>query len=166
MTDTLALLSPLRNTFKWDRRFSRRQLRLYGAADIRVPQDPRFPNRTKVQTFLDAWSSLLDPPCCNFEPLRAFLDRNSEIELENPMRRAVLSTLALLDDRRDPAGLKPAVAGQPAESNGQTRNWETEAYSDYPTEGEDIWREALDERALYNRLSELVSISAWADECY
>jgi hypothetical protein len=157
MTDPLGLLSPLRNTFKWDRRFTRRQLRLYGAADVRVYDTP-FPNRNKVQTFLGAWLSLLDPPCCNFEPLREFLERNSEIELENPTSVAVLSTLALIDDRRDPAGLKPAVVNQPAESNGQTRDWESEAYSSDPTEGENIWRGALNERELYNRLVESVSI--------
>ena len=157
MTDTLALLSPLRNTFRWDRRFSRRQLGLYAAADIRVPHDPSFPNRTKVESFLNAWSSLLDPPCCNYEPLRKFLNSEREADLENPMLMVGLSTLALLDDRRDPAGMKPAVPGQPAESNGQSRNWETEEYSSYPPDGDDMWRGALDERALYNRLSELVS---------
>ena len=75
-----------------------------------------------------------------------------------------LSTLALLDDRRDPAGMKPAVPGQPAESNGQSRNWETEEYSSYPPDGDDMWRGALDERALYNRLSELVSADLRGNE--
>lgn len=144
MTDTLALLSPLRNTFRWDRRFSQRQLGLYDAADIRVPPRAKFPNRTKVERFLHAWPSLLDPPCCNYEPLREFLTRNknSEAELEDPRRWAELKTLALLDDRRDP---------------GQTRDWESEEYSVHPTEGEDKWRKALNERALYKRLSKLVS---------
>jgi hypothetical protein len=159
MTDTLALLSPLRNTFRWDRRFSQRQLGLYDAADIRVPPQAKFPNRTKVERFLHAWPSLLDPPCCSYEPLREFLTRNknSEAELEDPRRWAELKTLALLDDRRDPAGLRPTSPGQPIESDGQTRDWESEEYSVHPTEGEDKWRKALNERALYKRLSKLVS---------
>lgn len=160
MTDTLALLFPLRNTFRWDRRFARRQLHFYGAADYRGPPS----NRTRVQKFLDAWPGLLDPPCCNFEPLRKFLDMNHELELEHPTRGVVLSTLALIDDRRDPAGLKPAVVGQPAESNGQTRDWESEAYLDVATEGENIWREPYDEMQLYGRLAESVSDGICIDD--
>lgn len=160
MTDALALLSPLRNTFRWDRRFSRRQLGLYAAADDRVPPEI---GQTKVERFLNAWPSLLDPPCCNYEPLRRFLNKNknSEAELGNPRLRASLSTLALIDDRRDLAGLKPTLPGQPAESDGQTRDWESKEYSENPTEGEDKWREALNERELFGRLSELVSPGPW-----
>jgi len=144
------------NSFTWNRHFSTRQPLSYKAEDIRIQLSS--PD-TAASVFLKVRAGVLDPPCLNFKQLERFLGEASLTDLNSQPPSFRLSRLALLDDRRDPIGLDPAPTGQTAMSNGQMRNWESEQYTRRPPPGENIYREVLDEKSLYDKLSQKVCIA-------
>lgn len=160
MTSPRPLPLPVfRNAFRWDRRFCVRRPNAYGSEDTRVPT---MGNETAVTAFLSVWSSVLDPPDppnFSYELLASFLNQANIEDLTDLTRQPTLSTLALIDDRRDPAGLREGPPGQPGESNGQTRNWESDQYARWPPVGENVFRQAGDERQLHQRLVQDVILS-------
>ncbi|KEF59571.1 uncharacterized protein A1O9_04416 [Exophiala aquamarina CBS 119918] len=133
----------------WDPHFSERQTISYAAEDIRLEPDP---SETITASFLNVWSGHLNPPDLSFRALGEFLDKGDIRDLRDTTRPARLTRLALVDDRRDPCGLDESQ--YPPTSNGQTRSWTSEQYTRWPTPGLDRYRAALDERALYDKLSE------------
>ena len=163
-----SLFPILRNSPTWDEHFTVRQVQFYHAENKRVEDLDPFPaEKPRLKAFLAALTTALDPPECNFVRLTAFLNEADERDLEIPTHAAALRQVALLDDRRDPFGLRPRVQGHPLESNGEKRQWDADTYYREPTPGENIWRNALDERALYRRLAENVSestLTCWKRE--
>lgn len=91
--------------FIWDERFLVRQLPNYAAEDTRVIV---IPPEDLVTTFLKARESHLRPPCFNFEALSTFLTGASLHDLAGPANSVQPLRLALVDDRRDPAGIEDA----------------------------------------------------------
>jgi len=158
MTSARPLPLPVfRDAFQWDRRFCVRRPNSYRSEDTRVPA---MENETAVTAFLSVWSSVLDPPNFNYELLASFLNQANVEDLNDLTRNPTLSTLALIDDRRDPAGLREGPPGQPGESNGQTRNWESDQYARWPPVGENVFQQAGDERQLHQRLVQDVILSS------
>jgi len=160
MNSTQPMLLPVfRNAFQWDRRFCVRRPHAYASEDTRVPATG---NETGVTAFLSVWSSVLDPPNFSYELLTSFLNQANVEDLNDLTRHPTLSPLALIDDRRDPAGLREGAPGQPGESNGQTRNWESDQYARWPPVGESVFRQAGNERQLYQRLVQDVILSSFS----
>lgn len=145
----------LLDSFTWARKFSTRQPLSYKAEDNRITYSS--PDAAAA-SFLKIWIGVLDPPCLNFKQLESFLTGASLASLISQSPSFRVSRLALLDDRRDTVGLDPTPQGQRLVANGQTRNWESEHYMRWPPRGEDIYREVLDEKALYQRLAQNVCI--------
>lgn len=133
----------------WDSHFSVRQTISYAAEDIRPEPDP---SETITASFLNVWLGHLNPSDLSFRALGEFLDQGNIRDLRDRTRPAQLTRLALVDDRRDPCGLDESQS--PPTSNGQTRSWTSEQYTRWPTPGLNRYRAALDERELYDKLSE------------
>jgi len=139
----------------WDREFCVRQTISYSAEDSRLQPEA---GETFTESFLGFWSSSFDPPSLNFKALASFLKLGNLEDLKDRTRPATLTRLVLIDDRRDPCGLDEGQPGQAPQSNGQTRSWTSDQYARWPTSGSNKYRAALDERGLYDKLCEAVSI--------
>jgi hypothetical protein len=159
--------------FVWDERFLVRQLPKYAAEDFRVILKPP---EDLVTAFLRFRESHLSPPCFNFEALSMFLEGTNLHDLTGSTSSAQRLRLALIDDRRDPAGIEDAEKNldgwRPADLahegelqigpnqvrrfSGQKRDWVSAKYAKNSPKGDHIFREFLDECALYDRLKDEV----------
>jgi hypothetical protein len=162
-----------RHDFAWDERFLVRQLLSYDAEDTPVL---RAPDEDIIFAFLNFRASHLNPPCFNFGALARFLQPATFADLTNAQNLAQPVRLALIDDRRDIAGIEDAhkdlrgwTDAELAQDgmvrigpdrvrrfNGQKRDWASFKYARDPPEGDHIFRELLDEPALYDRLQSKV----------
>jgi hypothetical protein len=151
-----------RRDFRWEQRFCNRRPEFYAAEDRHVLFDePTWTNavptdtETLVEAFLGAMSTYLDPPCLVFNTLRKFMKSENVGRLTIDQRLLPRGGLplresVLVDDRRDVNGGSELL-----------RNWESEVYLNHPPSGDrpNIFTRVLNERTLYERLWNLVSIT-------
>ena len=169
-----SLLQRPQYDFTWDERFGVRQLQKYAAEDVRVTV---MPHEDLITAFLKFRASHLSPPCFNFQALRTFLELANFRDLTGHARPTQVLRLALIDDRRDPAGIedaekdldgwsRPDLAqegmiqigpNQVRRFSGQKRDWVSAKYAKDSPEGDHICRRLLSEGALYDRLNDPVS---------
>ena len=159
-----------RSDFEWEERFLMRQLLLYGPEDTRVAP---LPGQDFITTFLELGGSSLDPPCFNFEAVRDFLRQANAPQTNAPATAQQDWRLALIDDRRDPAGIEEvevAARLEPADMardglvrisgnrfrrfSGQRRDWESLKYAEQPPTGDSTsaFRRLLTVQGLQDRL--------------
>jgi hypothetical protein len=175
-TSTASSLQPSRHDSVWDERFLVRQVLSYDAEDTPVL---RVPDEDIIIAFLNFRASRLNPPCFNFETLARFLRLANFADLSRTQNSTQSVRLALVDDRRDVAGIEDTekdlrgwTAADLAQENmiqigpdrvrrfnGQKRDWASFKYSRDPPKGDHVFREILDERTLYERLQTKVILA-------
>lgn len=101
--------------------------------------------RTLVTEFIEgSTADTLESPEFYSDLLRAFMNDGNLVHLRAP-RGLVDDVVALVDDRRDPAGQYETH-----------RNWESNKYLEDPPEGDKVKVTALSEHGLFHRLREKV----------
>lgn len=127
----------------WDKKFEQRRTEAYGGENVKLtPVHPQ----TKLTVFYDRQAIQLDPQEYAFSALRGYLKSAKESLLSVDTRAPEDTSLALLNDRRDPE-----------QGELSARNWQR--YQTHPPSGvkEDIV--VLDARGLYWILSQNVRLS-------
>lgn len=137
----------------WSDQFSSWQPIRRTPADDPLPVGPR---QTESYAFIHHGEDTLSPPCFNYYPLQAFLDRASLSEVTDLNRHSFLSKLCLIDDRIFPEDSEERhwASGNKVATN-QDRYVRGSITNEHRPDG--VFRSALNERTLYYRLSQGVS---------
>jgi hypothetical protein len=143
----------------WSNQFCTRQpLQIIAEDDIL----PVKPGQAESDAFVHAGEDVLSPPCFNWKPLDAFLQRAHLGDLTDGNPCPHLTRLCLIDDRSSSSQSKSPPNRQ-SEQQLHPTDGVPQQGTNIPQLSTDVFRKNLNERELYHRLLRKVGFSFQAN---